>query len=467
MNIMPTSEEQCPHLDLQLEPSPYAAEAGFEWQPLCRRLAATTKSGRRAPSAGSRRKAENDIPAQSAIGEPALSYPAPLVLPNDDLACDPKCPPQSFRSWLYEKARNKPKEDRRTLYVAAVPEITSSMAFMRDWLQPDTASGRSSGGGLKQKPPGNKTLPSPSYEDIVSYLSTFYRGLPLKPFPQRLRFVPWEETRMKKPNIHSTYVGLATRDSCTRIRVRSPPDGVFKGQLNLGDILDAAIEMLPGDAYSLLLLLDHDMYEDEDDDFCCGRAYGGSRVAVVSSSRYHPILDEQVGIEYSHMWPASHCKSYINGLCTVDKPKEQSGDPWATSFIPLRAAIDAAKDIIVPTSQEGLRALWFSRLARTASHELGHCFGMEHCVYYACNMQSTAGMAEDVRQPPYLCPICLSKFSYAVACELQGHDDTGRQLYIQERYGAIITFCDGWKGNGLFTGYGAWARARLDLLQQT
>ncbi|RYP22761.1 hypothetical protein DL767_008988 [Monosporascus sp. MG133] len=464
---MPTSEEQCPHLDLQLEPSPYAAEAGFEWQSLSRRLAATTKSGRRAPSAGGRRKAEGNSSAQSAIDESALSCPAPLVLPNDDLACDPKCPPQSFRSWLYEKARNKPTEDRRTLYVAAVPEIMTSMAFMRDWLQPDTASGRSSDGGLKQKPPANKTLPSPSCEDIVSYLSTFYCGLPLKPFPQRLRFVPWEETRTKKPNIHSKYVGLATRDSCTRIRVRSSPDGVFKGQLNLGDILDAAIEMLPEDAYSLLLLVDHDMYEDEDDDFCCGRAYGGSRVAVVSSSRYHPILDEQVDIEYSHMWPASHCKSYINGLCAVDRPKEQSGNSSTTVSFPLRAAIDAAKNIIVPTSQEGLRALWFSRLARTASHELGHCLGMEHCVYYACNMQSTAGMLEDVRQPPYLCPICLSKLSYAVACELQGHDDTGRRLYIQERYGAIVTFCDGWKGNGLFAGYGAWARARLDLLQQT
>ncbi|RYO77671.1 hypothetical protein DL766_004731 [Monosporascus sp. MC13-8B] len=241
---------------------------------------------------------------------------------------------------------------------------------------------------------------------------------------------------------------------------------VVNGQLNLGDILDAAIEMLPGDAYSLLLLVDHDIYEEGDDDFCCGRAYGGSRVAVVSSSRYNPALDVKVDIEYSHMWPASHCKSYINGLCAVDRPKEQSGDSSTTRLSPLRAAIDAAKDTIVPTPQEGLRALWFSRLARTASHELGHCLGMEHCVYYACNMQSTAGMVEDVRQPPYLCPICLSKLSYAVACELRSHDDMGMRLYTEERYVAIVAFCEGWKGNGLFVGYGAWARAQLALLRQ-
>ncbi|RYP86379.1 hypothetical protein DL769_000763 [Monosporascus sp. CRB-8-3] len=129
---MPTSEEQCPHPDLQPEPPPCAAEAGFAWQSLSRRLAATTKSGRRAPLARGRRKAERNSSAQSAINESALSYPAPLVLPNDDLACDPECPPKSFRSGLYEKARNKPTEDRRALYVAAAPEITSNIAFMSD-----------------------------------------------------------------------------------------------------------------------------------------------------------------------------------------------------------------------------------------------------------------------------------------------------------------------------------------------
>ena len=65
---------------------------------------------------------------------------------------------------------------------------------------------------------------------------------------------------------------------------------MFKAQLNLNDILDAAISALPEDAYALLLLVQKDLFEEEKDDFCCGRAYGGSRVAVASSARQNPIF---------------------------------------------------------------------------------------------------------------------------------------------------------------------------------
>ena len=477
---MSNPQQRCPHLNLQVEPSPYAKEVGFEWQSVARRHAATTKSGRSGHTAASRTRsaAGGDLTGTAASGLP-LSFPAPLVLPDDDLAWDPKHPSQSFRSWMQEKRRNKPTEDRKVLYVAAVPETTTGVPFMKDWLQPDVSGGKSAGtkGRSAKTPQSHTILPSTTCEDVISYLGAFYHGMLVKPFPHRLRFVPWEEPKPKKTkprrrntSLNAEYVGLATEDSATRIHARPSPDGVFKGQLNLDDILDAAIEMLPVDAYALLLLIDHDMYEDEDDDFCCGRAYGGSRVAVVSSSRYHPVLDERLDIDYAHMWPESHCKSYVEGVCAawdngVESP--QLGNPSTTVAIisPLRAATDAARDVITPTSRDALHALWFSRLARTVAHELSHCFGIGHCVYYACIMQGTAGMAEDVRQPPYLCPVCLSKLSHAVACELQGRDDQGKEAYIQERYRAIAGFCDGWKNNGLFTGYGAWVRARLELLQ--
>ena len=79
-------------------------------------------------------------------------------------------------------------------------------------------------------------------------------------------------------------------------------------------------------------------------------------------------------------------------------------------------------------------------------------------------MQGTAGMAEDVRQPPYLCPVCLSKLSYAVACEIGRCGFDVRLGYVEERYRAIAAFCEEWSDNGLFAGYLAWIRARLELL---
>lgn len=234
-------------------------------------------------------------------------------------------------------------------------------------------------------------------------------------------------------------------DRCTRIRVRPCPDGTFTAQLNLDDILDAAIEILPSDAYAMCLLTNHDIYETDDEDFCCGRAYGGSRVAVVQSARYNPSLDVRENIDRTHMWPMSHCKTFIDALCAVEDvaatpPSKLQRESSLAG--PMRAAVDTASLHTRSDSlQQELQALWFSRLARTVSHELGHCFGMDHCTYYACNMQGTAGMKEDVRQPPYLCAVCEAKVGYAIVGELQSGDDKEREAWVKQRCEALRAFC--------------------------
>ncbi|KAH9907597.1 hypothetical protein F4778DRAFT_722564 [Xylariomycetidae sp. FL2044] len=461
---MASTHSPCPHTVLQLEPSPWAHEAGFEWKVPDERLAATTRSNRNLlVTEGQNPRAAAKLTRDTAT-HMSKAFPGPLVLPFDDLNWDPDSPPQSFRSWLDGGYRNKPTKKRRTLYVADIPEMAATMSFMRHWYTPQ----------LKEQPndadtatTSSSSLSSPPVEDFIRYLGAFYHGFTVKPFPQRLHFVPWSEGKKapKRPRVapDSKYVGLATAENATRIRARPSPDGIFKGQLNLDDILDAAISMLPDDAYSIILLVDHDLYESEDDDFCCGRAYGGSRVCVVSTARYHPSLDKDSKIDYQHMWPAAHCKSFADGLCALQgleasKPKKGAK---SDSDYPIRKAVAAAAGLQYPSTAAEHRALWFSRLARTVVHEMGHCMGMGHCVYYACNMQGTAGMAEDLRQPPYLCPVCLAKISHKIACELQGRDEAGRQRYVIERYEALAVLCDEWKDVALFAGYRAWLRARL------
>jgi archaemetzincin len=448
----------CLHARLQLEPSAFAAEAGFERCDAKKRLDAARKTVLKTPTLSYKEELEEEARQMSA------TFPGPLVLPWDDLNHDPDYPPHSFKDWLTAKTRNKPSKQRQTLYVAAVPDIDDSVAFMKEWTIPNLQSTERPAKRLKVEQAA-EALASPETKHFVEYLTAFYHGLKSKQLSQKLSFVKWEGKGSGTARSLPKYVGLAYGDSATRIRVRPSKDGVFAAQLNLNDLLDAALEILPKDAYSIVLLVDHDIYEDEEDDYCCGRAYGGSRIAVVQSARYNPALDAENKIDRAHMWPASHCQTYVDALCAEEDVKPQhEGDPIVEDGA-VRAAIDAAKETETPSTTEDLRGLWFSRLARTVAHELGHCLGMDHCVYYACSMQGTAGMAEDTRQPPYLCPVCSSKMSHAMTHELRCAGVTTEHEYKRQRYEALASFCEKWTDVGMFAGYAAWLKVRLIQLE--
>ena len=43
------------------------------------------------------------------------------------------------------------------------------------------------------------------------------------------------------------------------------------------------------------------------------------------------------------------------------------------------------------------------------THEIGHMFGIKHCVYHNCAMNGSNHLAESDRRAASLCPICLRK----------------------------------------------------------
>lgn len=149
--------------------------------------------------------------------------------------------------------------------------------------------------------------------------------------------------------------------------------------------------------------------------------------------------------------------------CAKDDIHDHTRDVAVAATSPMRAAVDAASQVVHRQTPEYLTALWFSRIVRTVSHELGHCLALAHCTYYACLMQSTSGIVEDVRQPPYLCPVCMSKVSHMVAVEVRKTGDEAKEAYLRDQYTAMAEFCERWKHVGLFAGYQAWLKARVIL----
>lgn len=455
--------DKCQHRDLYIDCSPEARESGFERRNPQQRLAAATSSGR----VTSRSQYATD----EAVFNDPQTFPGPLVLPGEALAIDPEDSPQSFKSW-HQTVNHygiRVSEGRNTLYVIPPPEVTDEVKnLMAGWVDPVVPRG--------EKTPGvPKDLDSPGVDDLCDYLGAFYHAMEIRKFEPGFRFISWDSDAKSNPEKSEQRIGLATPGPAPEVvgvKYRPSIDGIAKGQLNLNDILDAMIPRVPPDAHAIVMMVDQDLYEDEDDDFCCGRAYGGSRVCVVATFRYHPCLDRYAGISLEHSWPASHCRSYADELCDVSQPPAKKAKGTGSPIVrrdnstPMGAAVEAANGKMVPRTKMDCYGLWFGRAARTISHEIGHCVTLDHCVYFACVMQGTAGMAEDMRQAPYCCPVCIEKLSNNL-CVLQGHGgpsiDTQR-AWIRGQHRAMLEFCRNWSHVGMFAGLAAWLEKRLDAM---
>ncbi|KEF59901.1 uncharacterized protein A1O9_04749 [Exophiala aquamarina CBS 119918] len=487
----------CQHTDLTCTPSPHALNSGYHHYTQTQIHNAATGNKKLRVSDGVQAFLE--------------AFPSPLGLPRDDVTLDPKYPAQSKNAWMSLPERNAVTMRRSVIYVAAPPLIDDSIRMMREWSRPVVQG---------------KALPKSQSQDsfdvnaVVDYLKAFYHGLEVRLLHAALSFLAWNDEPTPKPgkSVRSTShrngkvecVGLSTGKELIRIRVREAPiqnvsssanHFPYRYQLDLNDLTDAALSLLPADAYSLLLTAEQDLYESVEDDFCCGRAWGASRVAIVSSARYIPSLDPLHGVDTEHVWPASHCLDFVESMSLDQSDGSVPGargegrtmkrcktlpitDESVTTPTPLKRAVTAHQSTRRPTAAD-LQSMLLLRICRTASHELGHCFGLDHCMYRACVMQATSSVAEDMRQPPYLCPVCDAKLAWAILnkasqtqsgtkpmakgrakrklddIEIEGEE--GRK-WRKERLVATKEFCQG-QGSG-FAGLVAFSTGVLEFLER-
>lgn len=61
--------------------------------------------------------------------------------------------------------------------------------------------------------------------------------------------------------------------------------------------------------------------------------------------------------------------------------------------------------------------LFLKRTIQTGTHEIGHLFGLAHCVYYECNMNGSNSRYESDQRPLWECPVCLRKLVWATKAD--------------------------------------------------
>jgi archaemetzincin len=82
------------------------------------------------------------------------------------------------------------------------------------------------------------------------------------------------------------------------------------------------------------------------------------------------------------------------------------------------------------------------RTLKTASHETGHMFSIQHCTLYDCNMCGSNHLPEADRRPLEVCPHCLAKLCYATGANPVKRFERLIAFYRAQNLKAEQEFCE-------------------------
>lgn len=86
-------------------------------------------------------------------------------------------------------------------------------------------------------------------------------------------------------------------------------------------------------------------------------------------------------------------------------------------------------------------ATLLKRTLGLATHELGHIFGIDHCVKYRCNMNGSNSLEESDGQPLHFCPDDLEKLRWACGVDLAKRYEALEKLYAKHEMRREAAFC--------------------------
>ena len=156
-------------------------------------------------------------------------------------------------------------------------------------------------------------------------------------------------------------------------------------QLQTGDILKYLSRHKPNDAYLVLGVTMTDLYPDPTWNFVFGQANYANQVGVFSFARYHPDF---YGVK-----------------------------------------VEGNVDTLI-----------LERSLKVMCHEMGHMFGIGHCIYFHCLMNGSNHLEESDRSPHYLCPVCLRKLHHQKPMDLMTRYQKLQKFYTEHKIQRGIEF---------------------------
>jgi len=145
-------------------------------------------------------------------------------------------------------------------------------------------------------------------------------------------------------------------------------------QILTTDILNLLKKNLLDDAFCLMAITMEDLYPHQTWNFVFGQASLRERVGVYSFARYDPAFyGKERGKDYKKL------------------------------------------------------ILW--RSCKVLAHEIGHQFGIEHCIFYGCVMNGSNHLQESDARPHHICPVDLRKLQYSVEFDIVERYKKLQQFY--------------------------------------
>ncbi|MBI3273144.1 MAG: hypothetical protein HYZ53_29410 [Planctomycetes bacterium] len=86
------------------------------------------------------------------------------------------------------------------------------------------------------------------------------------------------------------------------------------------------------------------------------------------------------------------------------------------------------------------RLLW--RTLQLMNHEVGHIFGVDHCIFYECSMNGSNSLDESDRHPIHFCPLDEKKLSWFFGFELPARDRRLIEYYRKHGLGGEAEFLE-------------------------